>query len=92
MPKVGGVFAGGGERDGLGLHGLRAAAMGDFAMTSSSGPGISLKAEGISILAGARLPAVIVNVMRGGPGPAPSRPPSRTISTPRRPWATEASG
>lgn len=37
-------------------------------MTSSSSPGISLKQEGISYLAGCRLPGVIVNVMRGGPG------------------------
>ncbi|MBU4198390.1 MAG: 3-methyl-2-oxobutanoate dehydrogenase subunit VorB [Verrucomicrobia bacterium] len=45
-----------------------AAAAGARAMTSSSSPGISLKQEGISYLAGARLPAVIVNVQRGGPG------------------------
>ena len=45
-----------------------AASVGARAMTSSSGPGISLKQEGISYLAGAELPAVIVNVMRGGPG------------------------
>lgn len=38
------------------------------AMTSSSSPGISLKQEGISYIAGAELPAVIVNIMRGGPG------------------------
>ena len=45
-----------------------AAAAGVRAMTSSSSPGISLKSEGISYLAGAELPAVIVNVTRGGPG------------------------
>lgn len=45
-----------------------AAAAGVRAMTSSSSPGISLKQEGISYIAGAQLPAVIVNVMRGGPG------------------------
>jgi len=38
------------------------------AMTSSSSPGISLKQEGISYLAGCQLPAVIINVQRGGPG------------------------
>jgi 2-oxoglutarate ferredoxin oxidoreductase subunit alpha len=38
------------------------------AMTSSSSPGISLKQEGISYIAGMELPAVIVNIMRGGPG------------------------
>ncbi|MDD5326208.1 MAG: 3-methyl-2-oxobutanoate dehydrogenase subunit VorB [Phycisphaerae bacterium] len=45
-----------------------AAATGKRVMTSSSSPGISLMQEGISYLAGAELPAVIVNVMRGGPG------------------------
>ncbi len=37
-------------------------------MTSSSSPGIALKQEGITYMAGAQLPAVIINVMRGGPG------------------------
>lgn len=45
-----------------------ASACGIRAMTSSSSPGISLKQEGISFLAGAELPAVIVNMQRGGPG------------------------
>ncbi|MDD5254996.1 MAG: 3-methyl-2-oxobutanoate dehydrogenase subunit VorB [Candidatus Omnitrophica bacterium] len=45
-----------------------AAAAGARAMTSSSSPGVSLKQEGISYIAGAQLPAVIVNIMRGGPG------------------------
>jgi 2-oxoglutarate ferredoxin oxidoreductase subunit alpha len=45
-----------------------AAACGARTMTSSSSPGISLKQEGISYLAGSNLPAVIVNVVRGGPG------------------------
>lgn len=45
-----------------------AAAAGSRVMTSSSGPGISLKQEGLSFIAAAELPAVIVNVMRGGPG------------------------
>lgn len=44
------------------------AATGKRVMTSSSGPGISLMQEGISYLAGANLPCLIVNVMRGGPG------------------------
>jgi len=47
---------------------LGAATTGARAMTSSSSPGISLKQEGISYLAGTQLPAVIVNVQRGGPG------------------------
>jgi len=45
-----------------------AAGAGARVMTSSSGPGLSLKQEGISYLAGAELPAVLVNVMRAGPG------------------------
>lgn len=45
-----------------------AASAGVRAMTSSSSPGISLKTEGISYLAGADLPCLIVNVQRGGPG------------------------
>lgn len=45
-----------------------AALAGARAMTSSSSPGISLKQEGISYLAGCQLPAVIINVQRGGPG------------------------
>lgn len=45
-----------------------AAGAGARVMTSSSSPGISLKQEGISYIAGAELPAVIVNIVRGGPG------------------------
>ncbi|MDP3142907.1 MAG: 3-methyl-2-oxobutanoate dehydrogenase subunit VorB [Candidatus Omnitrophota bacterium] len=45
-----------------------ASVTGARAMTSSSSPGISLKQEGISYLAGCELPAVIINIMRGGPG------------------------
>jgi len=45
-----------------------ASAAGARSMTSSSSPGVSLKQEGISYIAGAQLPAVIVNIMRGGPG------------------------
>ena len=45
-----------------------ASATGKRSMTSSSSPGISLMQEGMSFLAGAELPAVVVNVMRGGPG------------------------
>ena len=44
------------------------AATGKRVMTSSSSPGISLKSEGISYLAGCDLPALVVNVQRGGPG------------------------
>lgn len=44
------------------------AGSGKMVMTSSSSPGVSLKQEGISYIAGAELPCLIVNVMRGGPG------------------------
>lgn len=44
------------------------ASSGKAVLTSSSSPGVSLKQEGISYIAGAELPAVIINVMRGGPG------------------------
>ena len=47
---------------------LGASAAGARALTSSSSPGVSLKQEGISYIAGMELPVVIVNVMRGGPG------------------------
>jgi 2-oxoglutarate ferredoxin oxidoreductase subunit alpha len=44
------------------------AGSGKMVMTSSSSPGVSLKQEGISYIAGAELPCLVVNVMRGGPG------------------------
>ena len=47
---------------------MGASAAGARVMTSSSSPGISLKQEGISYLSGAQLPAVVINMMRGGPG------------------------
>ena len=58
------------------------AATGKAVMTSSSSPGVSLKQEGISYLAASELPALIVNVMRGGPVWAPSSPRRPTISRP----------
>ncbi len=45
-----------------------AAAAGERVMTASSGPGISLKQEGVSYCAGSELPCVIVDIVRGGPG------------------------
>ena len=68
MPQVGGVFVQA-ESEVAAINMVYGAAgSGIRAMTSSSSPGISLKQEGISYMAGAQLPAVIVNVMRGGPG------------------------
>jgi 2-oxoglutarate ferredoxin oxidoreductase subunit alpha len=68
MKEVGGVFLQAESEIAAINMVYGAAAAGVRAMTSSSGPGISLKQEGLSYLAGAELPAVIVNVMRGGPG------------------------
>ena len=68
MPKIGGTFLQAESEIaainmvyGVSSAGLRV-------MTSSSSPGISLKSEGLSYLAGADLPALVVNVQRGGPG------------------------
>lgn len=68
MPKVGGVFLQA-ESEVAAINMVYgAASAGKRVMTSSSSPGISLKQEGISYASGAELPAVIVNIMRGGPG------------------------
>lgn len=68
MPKIGGTFLQAeSEIAAINMvYGVSAA--GKRAMTSSSSPGISLKQEGISYIAGADLPALIVNIQRGGPG------------------------
>jgi 2-oxoglutarate ferredoxin oxidoreductase subunit alpha len=68
MPEVGGVFIQAESELGAINMVFGASAAGARAMTSSSSPGVSLKQEGISYIAGAQLPAVIVNIMRGGPG------------------------
>jgi len=68
MPTVGGTFIQA-ESEVAAINMVYGAAgAGKRVMTSSSSPGISLKMEGISYCAGAQLPAVIVNVQRGGPG------------------------
>jgi len=68
LPQVGGIFLQAeSELASINMV-LGASAAGVRAMTSSSSPGISLMQEGISFLAGDQLPAVIVNVMRCGPG------------------------
>lgn len=68
LPEVGGVFLQSESEIAAINMVYGAASTGARAMTSSSSPGISLKQEGISYLAGAELPCVIVNIMRGGPG------------------------
>ncbi len=68
MPQVGGVFLQA-ESEVAAINMVYgAASAGLRAMTGSSGPGVSLMQEGISYMAGAELPCVIVDVVRGGPG------------------------
>ena len=68
MPKIGGVFLQAESEIAAINMVYGASSAGVRVMTSSSSPGISLKSEGISYLAGSDLPAVIVNAQRGGPG------------------------
>lgn len=68
MPKIGGTFLQAESEIAAVNMVIGAASCGLRAMTSSSSPGISLKSEGISYMAGCDLPALIVNVQRGGPG------------------------
>ena len=68
MPEVGGCFLQAESEIAAINMVYGAAGTGARVITSSSSPGISLKQEGISYCAGAMVPAVIVNVMRGGPG------------------------
>lgn len=68
MPKIGGVFLQA-ESEVAAINMVYGVAgTGKRVMTSSSSPGVSLKQEGISYIAGADLPALIINVQRGGPG------------------------
>ena len=68
MPKIGGNFLQAESEVAAINMVIGVAAAGKRVMTSSSSPGISLKAEGISYLAGCDLPALVINVQRGGPG------------------------
>lgn len=68
MPKIGGTFLQAESEVSAINMVIGVASTGKRVMTSSSSPGVSLKAEGISYLAGCDLPAVVVNVQRGGPG------------------------
>ncbi len=68
LPKVGGTFLQAESEIAAINMVYGTSAAGKRVMTSSSSPGISLKQEGISYLAGSNLPAVIVNVQRSGPG------------------------
>jgi len=68
MPQSGGIFIQAESEIGAINMIFGASAVGARCMTSSSSPGISLKQEGISYIAAAELPCVIVNMQRGGPG------------------------
>ena len=68
MPKIGGCFLQAESEIAAINMVYGVASAGQRVMTSSSSPGISLKGEGISYRAGSDLPALIVNVQRGGPG------------------------
>jgi 2-oxoglutarate ferredoxin oxidoreductase subunit alpha len=68
MPEVGGVFLQAESEVAVGNMLFGAAATGKRVWTSSSSPGISLMQEVVSYMAGAHLPCVILNIMRGGPG------------------------
>ena len=68
MPKIGGTFLQAESEIAAINMVMGVASTGRRTMTSSSSPGISLKAEGLSYLAGCDLPALVVNVERGGPG------------------------
>ncbi len=68
MPKIGGTFLQAESEIAAINMVYGVSATGKRVMTSSSSPGISLKGEGLSYMAGADLPALVVNVQRGGPG------------------------
>lgn len=68
LPEVNGVFLQGESEVAVSYMIFGAAGAGVRVFTTSSSPGISLMSEGISYLCGAQLPAVFVNIMRGGPG------------------------
>lgn len=87
LPEVGGTFVQG-ESEVASINMVYgAAATGTRAMTSSASCGISLKSEGVSFMASARLPAVYCNISRGGPGIGAIQPAQQDYNQ-----ATKASG
>ncbi len=68
LPQVGGVFIQAESEVAASNMIYGAGAAGKYAMTASSSPGVSLMQEAISYMAGAEVPAVIINLIRGGPG------------------------
>jgi 2-oxoglutarate ferredoxin oxidoreductase subunit alpha len=80
MPQVNGVFLQSESEVAAVNMVYGAACTGNRVMTSTSSPGFSLMQEGVSYIAGAMLPAVFVNVVRGGPGWEIYNRPRATIS------------
>src|SRR5512142_2827828 len=68
LPEVGGRFVQAESEVAASNMIYGAAGTGERVFTSSSSPGVSLMMEGVSYIAGAELPCVIINIMRGGPG------------------------
>lgn len=68
FPEVGGIFVQAESEVAVGNMLFGAASTGKRVFTTSSSPGISLMQEALSYMAGAQLPVVLVNIMRGGPG------------------------
>jgi 2-oxoglutarate ferredoxin oxidoreductase subunit alpha len=68
LPELGGVFLQGESEVAVSYMIFGAAGCGERVFTTSSSPGVSLMCEGLSYIAAAQLPAVFVNIMRGGPG------------------------
>ena len=68
LPEVGGNFLQGESEVAVSYMLFGASAAGERVFTTSSSPGISLMAEGMSYISGAQLPVVLVNIVRGGPG------------------------
>ena len=87
LPELGGTFVQGESEVASVSMVYGAAAAGTRSMTSSSSPGISLKSEGISYCAAARIPMVYINVARGGPGVGSIQPAQMDYNQ-----ATKASG
>ena len=88
MPKIGGTYLQAESEIAAINMVLGASSAGVRAMTSSSSPGISLKTEGISYIAGSDVPALIINVQRGGLAWAAFSLPRPTTGRPPRPPAT----
>jgi 2-oxoglutarate ferredoxin oxidoreductase subunit alpha len=82
LPKIGGAYVQAESEVAAINMVMGGGSTGKKIMTTSSSPGISLMSEGISYIAGCEIPAVIVNVMRGGPGLGGILPSQLTTSRP----------